>query len=416
MILKEKMTSLMEQVDKCINCGFCEAVCPTVVGSGFNLSMGARGRVNLGKAITLSKINEYDDSIFKSFFSCLDCFQCLKVCPAGVNAGEVSHIMKTIISENGNNERSLRNSTSRMLSSLIMKYGSPLGKVRGMENWSDGLEFSEDSEYLFYTGHMFQLMAYTNNIARFNEILGEQMTRMGSYFINRYPSVSSIFSKFIDRKMEARMNNILRTIYDLLRINGIKMKYLGIDEPYPGTLLYDLGFEDEFREYSSRLADILSGVGCRYIITVDPHTYDLLKNILPKFTNKKIPKVLYYLELLKFHNHKNIRQEYALHEPCHLIIHDDNNIVKKVAESYLNVKIPDRNGKNTFCCGGPVESLFPKVSKKISNERIRQLENTNAKYIVTSCPICFSNLNKNQNVFDISEAIMESKNDFQSSE
>lgn len=416
MIPKEKLTSLMEEVDKCINCGFCEAVCPTVVGSGFNLSIGARGRVNIGKAISLGKIRDDDETIFRSFFSCLDCFQCLKVCPARVNAGGVSHIMKTIISEEKYDGKSLRNSTSRMLASLIMKYGSPLGRIGGMEKWSDGLEFFEDSEYLFYTGQMFQLMAYNKNITRLNEILGERLTSIGSYFINKYPSVSYFFGKFIDRKVEARMNYILRTIYELLRKNGVKTRYLGEDEPYAGTLLYDLGFENEFREYSSMLADVFSRTGCKYIITVDPHTYDLLKNIMPKFTKKKIPKVLYYLELIKFKHEKNSEKEYALHEPCHLILHDDNNIVRNVAERYLNIKIPIRNGKNTFCCGGPVESLFPKLSDTISAERIRQLENTEAENIVTSCPICFSNLNKHQNVYDISEAIMRSPNVFQSAE
>ena len=89
---------MKEEVEKCVNCGFCESVCPTLPASGFRSTIGARGRVDLGKAF-IAEMNNAGRSELKisdSFYSCLDCFACLQVCPAGVNAGKVSGIGREI--------------------------------------------------------------------------------------------------------------------------------------------------------------------------------------------------------------------------------------------------------------------------------------------------------------------------------
>ena len=43
------LEKLEDEVNSCINCGFCESVCPTLPSSGFRSSIGARGRVDVGK-------------------------------------------------------------------------------------------------------------------------------------------------------------------------------------------------------------------------------------------------------------------------------------------------------------------------------------------------------------------------------
>lgn len=58
------------------------------------------------------------------------------------------------------------------------------------------------------------------------------------------------------------------------------------------------------------------------------------------------------------------------------------------------VKEPKDNRDLTQCCGGPIESLFPKMAHRIGGKRVQQLKNTNGKGVATMCPICMTTLKK----------------------
>jgi len=45
----------------------------------------------------------------------------------------------------------------------------------------------------------------------------------------------------------------------------------------------------------------------------------------------------------------------------------------------------------TFCCGGPIEALFPGKARSIAEQRLAQLT-ASAPDVVTMCPICLVNL------------------------
>jgi Fe-S oxidoreductase len=59
------------------------------------------------------------------------------------------------------------------------------------------------------------------------------------------------------------------------------------------------------------------------------------------------------------------------------------------------------------CCGGPLESLAPEISRKIAEKRIHDLTKVSNNIIVL-CPICLTNLSRiasNVNVIDFAELI-----------
>jgi len=49
--LNNKLNDLAKITDKCINCGFCEAVCPTLDAFSYDSAEGARGRIIIAKDI-----------------------------------------------------------------------------------------------------------------------------------------------------------------------------------------------------------------------------------------------------------------------------------------------------------------------------------------------------------------------------
>jgi hypothetical protein len=230
------MEDLENEVSSCINCGFCETVCPTLQPSGFRSAIGARGRVDIAKEMIsqIEKNGVLSINPEESFYSCLDCHACLQVCPAGVNAGKVSELGREMLAS-GDFSNGERNRIAQMIVNVTMKYENPLGLRRESASWAEGLSFEEDCETLLYTGNMYQLMAYSGSLSKLQEKLGGKFSALMSGMVSEHPYMSAMFKMFRDRKTEDNMNRHLRNIYHLLKESGINFSYMGAEEPYPGT-------------------------------------------------------------------------------------------------------------------------------------------------------------------------------------
>ncbi len=404
-MISELLEELESEVSKCISCGFCESVCPTLPAAGYDLWKGARGRVIMGRELLSSVQNHGSTNVSDSFYSCLDCHACLYVCPAGVNAGKVSHVSKSIIAGNGieGNENPL----ARMMASVTMRYMNPLGIREKCSEWFHGMEADTNSSDLLYTGNMYQLMAYTQGMNHMREKMGKGMSLIMSRIISSLPWLIKLAPMRPDVSVSRKMGQSLSNIALLLRKSGISLNYLGKDEPYPGTFIYDLGYLDLFRQYAAKVAKILKESGARRIITVDPHTYDLLKNIYPKYVEGFDIEVVHYLDLIEGSSFKGGNENITYHEPCHFSLREDAyNKPLETLRSIAQVNLPPRSGRRTKCCGGPDELIFPELTQKISSSRYDELKETKSRKIVTACPICFSNLNKGPEVIEIGDYLV----------
>ncbi|MDP8003741.1 MAG: 4Fe-4S dicluster domain-containing protein [Caldisphaera sp.] len=88
---------ILEDVEKCAYCGFCEVVCPTLP-LGPHRGYGPRGRVNIIKEALSNKI--LTDEMLSSIYSCLMCNSCYIVCPARINVGLDVRETKSLINNN----------------------------------------------------------------------------------------------------------------------------------------------------------------------------------------------------------------------------------------------------------------------------------------------------------------------------
>lgn len=402
---KNLLREMQEEVEKCINCGFCESVCPTLPASGFRSSIGARGRVDIGKALLLDidKNAKSSLNVADSFYSCLDCFACLQVCPAGVNAGKVSHLGKSIVADSSNLQRNQRKALADMVVSVTMRSMNPLGLIKECSKWATGLEFNPASDILLYTGNMYQLMPYSVRLSKMENIMGHNATNLIARIISLHPGLSRFTGLMKDENLEREINQFLLDIYALLRAGGIDMNYLGEDEPYPGTFIFDLGYISDFIIYARKVTKMFQERNIKTIITIDPHTYDLLKIQYPKYVPEFDFNVQYYtdyLDRLKFERDQDLT---TLHEPCHFTLREGSyDGPLKAAMKITNIVLPERSGKKLMCCGGPDELLFGNLSNEVSKERFLQLKSTGAAKILTACPICYSNLRKDASVQDLS--------------
>jgi len=406
--LIDVLNAISREAGACINCGFCEAVCPTFPASGYKASMGARGRINLAKAF-LEDVGRGGKSrlaVGDAFNSCLSCYACLQVCPAGVNAGRVSDYMKQAIADGDFLAVRQEHPVASMIVELTMRYWDPLGLRRECAEWARGIEFDEGLGTVLYTGHMYQLMAYNKKL---KELLNgnAKLMSIGSAILSRAPSLSKMMAGLYDPAVKRKMEGYLRNVVKLLKAAGVKFGYLGEDEPYPGTLLLDMGYVEEFRRYAEKVVNLFRERGVRRLIVVDPHTYDIMINEYPKYVPGFDLEVVHYLDLLGSLNLRSASGSVAYHEPCHLKRRLDYDKPLELLSKVAEVRLPLHRGRNTMCCGGPDEAFYPGISDNVASIRFKELKDTNASRIVTACPICFVNLGKDESVVDISEVLVE---------
>ncbi len=137
------------------------------------------------------------------------------------------------------------------------------------------------------------------------------------------------------------------------------------------------------------------------IITVDPHTTNMMRSVYPKLIKEYDITVKSYMEVLleKGLQPKNkLDQQRTIHDSCvytryENVISEQRSLLENAG---IAIKEPSDSGKFTYCCGGPVESLFPKKAKEKATQRIEQLKKA-CPQGVTMCPICLVNLQKAAN-------------------
>ena len=77
---------LEQEVSKCVYCGFCEAVCPTLHAGGHR-GYGPRGRINIIKKIVRDG-EEPTPEALNSLYTCLLCGACDLQCPVGIRIAQ----------------------------------------------------------------------------------------------------------------------------------------------------------------------------------------------------------------------------------------------------------------------------------------------------------------------------------------
>jgi glycolate oxidase iron-sulfur subunit len=81
------VTLPLEELERCIHCGYCLPACPTYAVSALE-SHSPRGRLALARAWASGEV-ALDDDLVEAFESCLGCRACETACPVGVRYGKV---------------------------------------------------------------------------------------------------------------------------------------------------------------------------------------------------------------------------------------------------------------------------------------------------------------------------------------
>jgi len=266
--------------------------------------------------------------------------------------------------------------------------------------WAEGLDIPEGGETVIYTGSMYQLLPYmvaaVKNMGLIEDSFLGKFVGVGRFF-NRIFNVSA-FIAIPSRANVKRYRQIIRNIAMLLKQAGVEFGYLYKKELYAGALAYDLGADDAFHIQAQRVYNLLKEHGVRTVITIDPHTTNMLRSVYPTIIDGYDIEVKSYLEVLAASNGlkplHNVEKEITVHDSCvysryESVIEEPRQLLRRAG---YTVKEPKDNRDLTHCCGGPIESLFPKMAHQIGGKRVQQLKNANGQGVATMCPICMATL------------------------
>jgi len=275
----------------------------------------------------------------------------------------------------------------------MKRTGDPLAATRQeLSSWAAGVP-QPPSEVLLYTGHLYQLTPRMRASIAALRTLDESpgsglMLRMG-------PLASRALSLVPDGGLSSRVSAALANAHRLLGASGYSPSYAGPSEPYSGILLHDLGLVDEFRAHAQRVLEFLEESRAGLVVTLDPHTTYALRVLYPRYAGKP-PEVRHILELVdpsKVSGRDGIGVDVKVHDSC--ILSRDLGLHGRLREvlsaAGYRVHEPELSGVRTFCCGGPLSSLFPKVASEISKRRMGQLSGLPGP-VVSACPVCLANM------------------------
>jgi len=216
-------------------------------------------------------------------------------------------------------------------------------------------------------------------------------------------------TKFVSNNLKERYEKILRSF-------GIDFIELSELEKCCGSPALKAGYLEDFKKLAKENLKIFKEHSVKKIITNCPACFMNLKKYYKEFLGKEwdievehITQTIY--SKIKTQKSKlkseSQKEKVTFHDSCHLgrlmgIFEEPREIIKALGYEILEMEL---NRTESFCCGagGGVKTNEPELANKIAKERIVQAEKTDAKILVTCCPLCYLHLKENSKDLEVKE-------------
>ncbi len=271
---------------------------------------------------------------------------------------------------------------------------------RRTTRWARGLDLPRGGDTVLYTGQMFQLTPYIERLVALEARLGASRLAALSGLGRRANRLLNVAPLVVRPRAEERalFDRIPVHVALLLRRAGVEFGALYEDDLYAGALAWDLGLDELVAGQARRIEAVLRRHGVRTVITIDPHTTNMLRTVFPELVGGWDFAVRSYLEVLADADlpaDGGTAGEVVIHDSC--VFARSEGVLgeprRLLATAGLTVVEPRHNGRSTWCCGGPAESLYPEKAAAVAATRVAELREA-GREVVTMCPLCLVNLRK----------------------
>lgn len=372
----KNLTDYNEEIYKCSKCGLCQSVCP-VYKVTKNECVLSRGKFVMINGV-LKKELELNKSVLKNIDLCLNCNSCKKFCPSNIDSKDIfasvrNEFVKThkynsfLYSDSFFNIKmntiGLMTSLYRSLSAdKMVDFFAPIIRRLGILG-----------KRILLANSILKLNIKRNKRTTSTKTKGKVIFFEGCY--NKYINPSS---------KNASLNLIEEMGYEIV---PVKMGCCSIQNYYSG----------HFEEFEKNANAIVNSIpkDIDYIICDCESCISVLKSYDKFFKNaeelkEKTIGITDFLDENNFKKFSNKKYKITYHKPCHC-----ENSQEDFLKNIKNVEYKPLNNPDN-CCGfaGSFALKYQDISRKISQEKAKDIIETNTEIVVTSCPSCIMGLNQ----------------------
>lgn len=339
-LVMKSLKDYEKDLNKCSKCGLCESVCPLYKLTP-NDCVASKGKFIMLHGVTKGDL-KLSKNINKYLDTCLKCGKCNDYCPSNI---DVCSIINTAKYEYMNKKfigKLINFLESRLIFNTIIRLGKFISTpFRPKKFYSDKL-----TKVIYFKGCV-------------NQICPRNDKYINKIFKNK---IEIIEPDFECCGMPFLSDGNLKRFEQAAKYNTKKL------------------FENDCDYIVTDCAS------CEYTLLNYPKYLDSCRKIQEnKFVNWGD---IIAAKGLKFRFNKPIKVTF--HKPCHL---KNDSFFEHIIENCENVEYIKMDNYDD-CCGfaGNFSIKKPLLSKKLSEQKALNIINTNADYVITSCPACLLGL------------------------
>ena len=373
---KERAYGMNEggMIKQCIQCGRCAASCP------FGLGMDFTPR----KMVAALRAGEFGNLLEgHGVWTCTACYHCTSRCPAGIPITDVliPALRETVLLHGHGAPVEFRNALQK-----VMRYGNPFGESpRKRVAWTQ--EAGVPVPILQKTKKPVEVLLIPECYGAYHQ----------------------------------RGKHIAIAIARILHRLGVNFGIIGPAEKCIGDSRRLAGEFGLFELLVRHNAAQFDKYQFKLIVTLDPHSYNAIKNEYPLFGHTY--PVMHYTRFLADHLDdlkplltKRLDYTVAYHDPCYLgRRNEEYQAPRSLIRALPGVKMVElpRNRGNSLCCGGGgggvwLDSYIKQYvdDGRPSEKRLKEMvRRTKANVLVTACPLCLTMFEDASKLLGLEDAV-----------
>jgi len=400
----KQLKDYSEDIYKCSKCGFCQAVCPVFEETGLETAV-SRGKFTLLNGILNNKV-KFGKNIGKYLDMCLGCKACFDFCPSGISAEEI--IIAARVENNKLNGISpfkkaiiwcFKSNTRLKLLGFALNLYKKTGLIHLTQVLSEFL-CGKDGEILRHS--IPWLAAQNDRLGKIISIFNSQLKENIKYSkLTSAKEVSKLKIVYFPGCIGNHVNfSAKNAVMMALEKNGIKTE-IPANLSCCGISSRSAGDIKTFKELAEKNIKLIPD-DTDYLLTDCAScgsAWDFYPDILEGELKEKAERIASkaininkFLAKLNIYIPEGVKLENTVtyHDPCHLarfqkVTEEPRKILKKIpGVNYVEMAEADK------CCGaaGTFCIVKPEISLLISKRKARNILDTQADIIATSCSAC----------------------------
>ena len=408
----EELEVIRTELDKCMKCGNCMAVCPVYGAERLETSV-TRSKIAVAEAVLDGTLELDDPQVYDMLFNCLICKSCMSNCPTQVNFERIMLALRA---------------------ALVRKNGLPWLKkmifstLKNPKLFDAGMRIGAAMQPLAFRGEQGgRAIAPRSPFALAGKEIGFDSERLlpstaRKPLRDRLPERITVADAAL--KVAFFTGDSLNYFYpqageDVVEVLGANKVEVHIPKKQAccGTPVLVHGDVDTVRALARTNIDAMEASGCAYIVTgcgscgnAWQHDYpELLANDpvygpRARFWAERTCDISTFLtRVIELRPPKGrVERVVTYHDPCHLkkgmkVAAEPREILKKIPGiTFREMKAPDA------CCGsgGSFVLTHYETSATIGRKKAEDIRQTDAETVATGCPACMMQLMDNLHRID----------------